>query len=75
MPEINGIDLLKFFIDEEDRLGVEPSIKFMISSSGTKSNVLKAAQNSCDGFILKPAKRDKVDELLKGFGFRKLRKG
>lgn len=71
MPDINGIELLDDFTQLERKFNKHPSIKIVVSSSGTTENVIRAARLKCDAFIVKPAKREKVEQLLESLGLTK----
>lgn len=71
MPDVNGIKLLEEFTQLEEKFHKKHSIKIVISSSGTAENVIHAARKNCDAFIVKPAKREKVDQLLSDLGLSK----
>lgn len=67
LPDINGIDLLNQ-IQNLEKGHFKQSIKLMISASGTTENVIKALQNHCDGFLVKPVKRETLQNKLAEFG-------
>lgn len=72
MPDINGIELLDEFTQLEKKFHKQHSVKIVVSSSGTAENVIRAARSKCDAFIVKPAKREKVEQLLTDLGLCKI---
>ena len=68
MPEIDGLELLRIMRDTERRARIPYARKLMISSAVTSHNVGLAAKNECDGFIVKPVKRDVLFAKLAEFG-------
>lgn len=69
LPEMNGIDLLAAINKLETSSNVPASKKLMVTASGTKDNLLKATIKGCDGFIVKPVKRDTLSEKMTSLGF------
>jgi DNA-binding response OmpR family regulator len=43
----------------------------MVTASGTKDNLIKAASSGCDGFMVKPVKKDTLEEKMAAWGFEK----
>jgi CheY-like chemotaxis protein len=43
----------------------------MVTASGTKTNLLKAATKGCNGFMVKPVKKDTLDGKMASLGFAK----
>jgi CheY-like chemotaxis protein len=43
--------------------------KIMVTTSGTKENLILATAKGCDGFIVKPVKRDTLKEKMAALGF------
>ena len=64
MPGMNGLELLRQIVNEEEGAITVPSKKVMVSAGGTSENVLSAAKHKCDGFIVKPVKKDLLEEKL-----------
>ena len=69
MPEINGQDVLHSIRQTEAKAGIEREAAtkiLMTSALSDRSNVLRALKNQCDGYLLKPYKKDKlIAELRK----------
>lgn len=45
--------------------------KIMVTASGTKDNLVKAYHKGCDGFIVKPVKRDAMEQKMLSLGYAK----
>ena len=58
MPGMSGLDLLEELKKLESKWNMPASIKLMVSASGTPENVIDAGKKECDGFLVKPVKRD-----------------
>ena len=71
LAEANGLDLLETLTRMETESEIPHSIKMMVTASGTKENLMKAYAKGCDGFLVKPIKRDVLDEKMQSFGFAK----
>ncbi|MBT8340116.1 MAG: response regulator [Desulfatitalea sp.] len=69
LGELSGHDLLEQINQFEAKDGVTPARKLMISASGTRENLLKAHSKGCDGFLVKPVKRDDLEHKLLTMGF------
>jgi two-component system chemotaxis response regulator CheY len=61
MPNMTGIELLK-------RIRAEPALKslpvLMITAEARKENIIEAAQNGANGYIVKPFTAATLDEKL-----------
>jgi two-component system chemotaxis response regulator CheY len=61
MPNMTGIELLK-------RIRAEPSLKslpvLMITAEARRENIIEAAQNGANGYIVKPFTAATLDEKL-----------
>ena len=66
------MDILESFTQMEVEAEVKHAIKIMVTASGTKENLIRAYSKGCDGFLVKPVKRDTLDEKLQSFGFEKV---
>jgi two-component system chemotaxis response regulator CheY len=70
MPNMTGIELLK-------RIRAEPSLKglpvLMITAEARRENIIEAAQNGANGYIVKPFTAATLDEKLNKI-FEKLEK-
>ena len=71
LPETNGLDLLTAINKLEAQNQIQAAKKIMVTSSGTKDNLYKAFVKGCDGFIVKPVKRDTLDQKMASLGFSK----
>lgn len=67
----NGHDLLENINQLEIREHTDPAKKFMVTASGTKENLMKAYAKGCDGFIVKPVKRDDLEQKMLSLGYTK----
>ncbi len=65
MPEGNGFELMKTLSRLEERRGITPAKKIIISASSDTRSVLLAARKKCDGFLVKPVKRDALENKLR----------
>ncbi len=72
MPEITGVELMKKIHDLEEKAGIKPSYKIMVSASSTPENVKASMQNSCSAFLVKPIKRKAIDEALHRLNIEKI---
>ena len=72
LSEASGLDILESFTQMEVEAEVPHAIKIVVTASGTKENLIKAYSKGCDGFLVKPVKRDTLDEKLQSFGFEKI---
>lgn len=68
LGEANGHDLLERINQLEIGEGVAAAKKIIVTASGTKKNLLKAYLNGCDGFLVKPVKRDDLEQKLASLG-------
>jgi len=71
MPEITGFELLRMLAGLERDSHFRPSKKIIITSTGSPENVLEAVRNKCDAFLVKPIKKDVLDDKLKELGLMK----
>lgn len=69
----NGHDLLENINQMELRERATPAKKIMVTASGTKDNLMKAYSKGCDGFIVKPVKRDDLEQKMLSLGYTKKR--
>ena len=69
LPETSGIDLLAAINKLETSRGIPASKKIMVTASGTRDNLIQATAKGCDGFIVKPVKRDTLKEKMAALGF------
>jgi two-component system chemotaxis response regulator CheY len=68
LPDIDGITLLSQILKEEEKHDCH-SVKIIVSAVSTTTNVCRAANNHCDGFLVKPVKRQMLHEKLSSLGF------
>lgn len=68
LPDMNGIELLKIFNQKESAWQTSWAKKVIISASGTPDNVVKSAKNACDAFLVKPIKKETLNEKLIALG-------
>ncbi|MBF0199052.1 MAG: response regulator, partial [Planctomycetes bacterium] len=68
LPGINGQEVLKKirFLENEHRIsGGAGSKVLMVSAHSDQSNVMNAFRSSCDGFLVKPFSKDRLQKHLK----------
>lgn len=68
LPDIDGIALLSEILKEEEKYDCQ-AVKIIVSAVSTTSNVCRAAKCNCDGFLVKPVKRQMLYEKLNNLGF------
>jgi two-component system, chemotaxis family, chemotaxis protein CheY len=71
LPKVNGLKILQAINKLENDHDVPASKKIMVTASGTKDNILKAASGGCNGFFVKPVRKDALDEKMAALGFAK----
>ena len=72
MPEIDGIMALKKIRQLEAQKGLNSETKskiFMTTAFSDKNSVLAAAQANCDGFLVKPIRKDRLFDEIRKQGF------
>jgi two-component system chemotaxis response regulator CheY len=69
LEQANGLDLLAAINKLENDRDLPAARKIMVTASGTKDNIMKAVVKGCDGFIVKPVKRDTLEQKMSGLGF------
>jgi two-component system chemotaxis response regulator CheY len=72
MPEVDGIMVLKKIRQLEAQKGLNPETRskiIMTSAVSDKSYVLASAQADCDGFLVKPIKKDRLFDEIRKHGF------
>ena len=67
LPDIDGIALLSEILREEKQYNL-CAVKLMVSASSTPSNVCRAKKQNCDGFLVKPIKKDILHQKLHTLG-------
>lgn len=68
LSQTSGFAILESLTQMETQADAATSIKIMITASGTKANLVKAYTGGCDGFLVKPVKRDVLEEKLHDLG-------
>jgi len=68
LSQSSGFDILDSLTQLEIQADVNASVKIMVTASGTKANLVKAYTRECDGFLVKPVKRDILEEKLRNLG-------
>jgi DNA-binding response OmpR family regulator len=67
LPDITGLDLLNRFCLLEQKNGITPARKIMVTAHSHVDYVVKA-RNKCDAFVVKPLRKatflEKINELL-----------
>ena len=71
LPKVSGLKVLQAINKLESDNDAPASKKIMVTASGTKDNLLKAASSGCDGFLVKPVKKDTLEEKMTALGFAK----
>ena len=69
LGEESGHDLLEDINLLEFQKNTNPAKKIMVTASGTKNNLVKAYSKGCDGFIVKPVKRDDLEQKMLSMGY------
>ncbi len=67
----SGHELLEKINLLEQQQNVSAARKIMVTASGTKENLLKAYNKGCDGFLVKPVKRDDLEQKMLSMGYLK----
>ena len=71
LGDTTGHDLLEKINEMEAKDNVRPATKIMITASGTKENLIKAHAKGCDAFLVKPVKRDALEQKMLSLGYAK----
>lgn len=71
LPKVSGLQVLQAINKLESDHNVAVSKKIMVTASGTKDNLIKAASSGCDGFMVKPVRKDTLEEKMAALGFEK----
>jgi two-component system chemotaxis response regulator CheY len=72
MPEVDGIMALKKIRQLEAQKGLNPETRskiIMTTAVSDKHYVVAAAQADCDGFLVKPIKKDRLFDEIRKHGF------
>jgi CheY-like chemotaxis protein len=67
----NGNELLEKIIQLETKTQQTPAKKIMVTAMGTAENLVLAHSKGCDAFLVKPVKRNALDEKMASMGFTK----
>lgn len=71
MPEVNGIDVLKTVRTIEEQRGIAPDkgVKVIMTTAMNEADVIMESFNArCDGYIVKPVRKDKLFEEIESLG-------
>ena len=71
MPEVNGIEVLKSIRKMEEKRGIAPDqgVKVIMTTAMNDADVIMEAFNArCDGYIVKPIRKDKLFEEIESLG-------
>jgi CheY-like chemotaxis protein len=71
LPKVSGLKVLQAINKLESDNDVPASKKIMVTASGTKDNLIKAASSGCNGFMVKPVRKDTLEEKMAALGFEK----
>lgn len=71
LPKVSGLQVLQAINKLESDNKVPASKKIMVTASGTKDNLIKATSSGCDGFMVKPVRKDTLEEKMAALGFEK----
>ncbi len=72
MPEIDGQEVLYQIRDIETAKGIKglDGVKIIMTTAlGDFENIRKAFNNQCEGYLVKPVERKKMEKTLIGLGF------
>jgi two-component system chemotaxis response regulator CheY len=71
LPKVSGLQVLLAINKLESEHQIPVSKKIMVTASGTKDNLIKAASSGCNGFLVKPVRKDTLEKKLATLGFEK----
>ena len=63
LPDITGLDLLNRFCDLEEKNGIPPTKKIMVTAHSKVDYVVKA-RDKCDAFLVKPIRKATLLEKI-----------
>jgi len=75
LPGLDGQHVLKALRDEERRRnigGLDGAKVLMMTALGDNKNIVSAFNEQCEGYLVKPIRKDKVAEQLRLLGFEPL---
>ena len=64
LPDITGLELLQRFCNLEQKNGIQPAKKIMITAHSNADYVVKA-KGKCDAFVVKPVRKDSLLSKIK----------
>jgi len=68
MPGMNGLMLLRRLREAEEAEAVPPARKLIVSANANSVNVTQAMLQRCDGFLVKPIRREALVHKLVDIG-------
>lgn len=71
LGDVDGNDLLEKINQLELEAQVPAATKIMVTAMGTAENLVLAHAKGCDAFIVKPVKRDPLDQKMLSLGLKK----
>jgi two-component system, chemotaxis family, chemotaxis protein CheY len=72
LPGMDGQDVLKrirFLEEQKGILGLDGVKIVMITALGDSRSIMEAFRSQCEGYIVKPIRKDKVTAVLRMLGF------
>ena len=72
MPEVNGIDVLKAIrgLEEERGIAADKGVKVIMTTAMNDADViLESFSARCDGYIVKPIRKEQLFEEIRNLGF------
>jgi len=72
LPGMDGQDVLKqirFLEEQKGILGLDGAKIVMITALGDSRNIMEAFRSQCEGYIVKPIRKEKVIAVLRMLGF------
>jgi two-component system, chemotaxis family, chemotaxis protein CheY len=67
----DGNELLEKMNQVEIKKGVPPAKKLIVTAMGTAENLVIAHAKGCDAFLVKPVKRDALEQKMAALGYAK----
>jgi two-component system chemotaxis response regulator CheY len=71
MPKMDGVEVLKSIrqIESEHQITRDSSVRIvMVSGNSYKSDIIKAYENGCDSYIIKPYQKEQLIEEIHNVG-------
>jgi two-component system chemotaxis response regulator CheY len=72
MPNMNGLELLRIITKDEDLMFIQKAKKIIITAEGSPGNVIAAMASHSDAFVVKPVKKEFMEQKLKDLGLTKI---